>query len=146
MPGCYIRVVFPAEKNENLSAAFTPRLRVLVVDDDADAVAILLEILRGEGYDARGNGSGQAALNQLRDFRPDVVISDIGMPHINGWTLAKEVRKLLGKHPTLIAITGQYISSSDKTLAHMSGFDHYLTKPADPHALLALVAAAKAAK
>jgi DNA-binding response OmpR family regulator len=137
--------VFPAEKDQNLSAA-SPRLRVLVVDDDADTVATLLAVLRGEGYDARGNGSGQAAINALRAFMPDVVISDIGMPHVNGWTLAKEVRKVMGKHPTLIAITGQYTSSSDKAVAHMSGFDHYLTKPADPEALLALVAGAKSAK
>jgi len=116
---------------------------VLVVDDDPDTVATLLAILRSEGHDARGNGSGQSAIAALRTFMPDVVISDIAMPHVNGWTLAKEVRAVMGKHPMLIAITGQFTKSSDKTLAHMSGFDHYLTKPADPETLLALVAGAK---
>lgn len=113
------------------------------MDDDPDTVATLLEILRTEGYEARGNGSGQSAIHALRTFMPDVVISDIAMPYVNGLTLAKEIRNVMGKHPLLIALTGQYTKSSDKTVAHMSGFDHYLTKPADPTTLLKLVAGAK---
>jgi DNA-binding response OmpR family regulator len=121
-----------------------PNLRVLVVDDEPDTVAMLLEILRNEGYEARGHGSGQAAITALKEFDPDVVISDIAMPSVNGWTLAREVRKAMGeKRPVLIAITGQYTQSADKVRAHTSGFDFYLTKPADPNVVLNLVANGK---
>lgn len=110
------------------------------MDDDADTVTTFLSLLRDEGYDARGHASGQAAIDGLRQFDPDVVISDIAMPNVNGWTLAREVRRLMGpERPLLIAITGQYTKSADKALAHVSGFDFYLTKPADPDVLLALV-------
>lgn len=120
--------------------AASRRLRVLVVDDDADTVTTFLSLLRDEGYDARGHASGQSAIDGLKQFDPDVVISDIAMPNVNGWTLAREVRRLMGEQrPLLIAITGQYTKSADKVLAHISGFDFYLTKPADPGVLLALV-------
>ena len=117
-----------------------------MVDDDPDTVTTVLELLRNEGHDARGHGSGEAALKALHTFMPDVVISDIAMPNVNGWALAREVRQRMGKHPLLIAITGEYTKSADKVLSHISGFDYYLTKPADPNVLLTLVAQAKTGK
>ena len=121
-------------------------LRVLVVDDDPDTVATLLEILRDDGHEAFGRGSAVAALQAIHAFMPDVVISDIAMPSVTGWTLAREVRQVVGKHPTLIAITGRYTKSTDKMLSHLTGFNYHLTKPADPNVLLALVASARPAK
>ena len=135
--------MLPAEKEVN-AQAFSPRLRVLVVDDDPDTVSTLSALLRDENYEVRGHRTGQAAVDSLRGgFKPDVVISDIAMPKVNGWTLAKEVRRRMGSRPLLIAITGQYTKSADKALSHNSGFDHYLTKPADTKVLLTLVAGAK---
>src|SRR5436190_24117746 len=137
----------PAQTDENPATASNPRMRVLVVDDDADTVTTLLALLRNEGHEARGHGSGEAAIKALKDFDPDVVISDIAMPNVNGWALAREVRKKMGdSRPVLIAITGQYTKSADKVLAHISGFDFYLTKPADPNVLLALVTNARTGK
>ena len=135
----------PAQNDEPSSgAAFRPRIRVLVVDDDADTVSTLLALLRSEGHEVRGQSSGRTALDSLREFDPDVVISDIAMPSVDGWTVAREVRKRMGtQRPVLIAITGQYTKSADKVLSHISGFDFYLTKPADPNVLLALVSNAK---
>ena len=136
--------MFPARDDDRASAdGAKPRLRVLVVDDDPDTVTTLLELLRYEGHDARGHASGQSAMTALQSFMPDVVVSDIAMPSVNGWTLAREVRQRMGKHPTLIAITGQYTKSTDKVVSQISGFDYYLTKPADPNVLLALVASAQ---
>jgi len=136
------RAVFPARNDEASSGtASKPRLRVLVVDDEPDTVTTLLELLRAEGLEAHGHGSGQAGLDAIKRFNPDVVISDISLPNVDGWTLAREVTKTMGpRRPVLIAITGQHTKEADKVLSHISGFHFYLTKPADPKVLLTLVA------
>ncbi len=116
---------------------------MLIVDDEPDTVVTLLAILRDEGYDVRGHSSGQAALAVLEDFDPDVIISDIAMPGLSGWEVAKEVRRKSGGRPKplMIALTGQYKKGSDRILGEISGFNFYLTKPADPQVLLSLIAA-----
>jgi len=132
--------LLPAQSKPNSARSVGPGLRVLVVDDDADTVVTLLELLRDAGHQAQGVGSVVTAIQALQGFTPDVVISDIAMPRITGWTLARELRQLLGKQPTLIAITGRYTKSVDQVVARITGFDFYLTKPADPNVVLALVA------
>ena len=100
----------------------------------------LLGILRGEGFEAKGFGSGREALKNLGDFNPDVVISDIAMPSVNGWELARQVREAMGKsRPMLIGLSGQYTKNADRSHAEAAGFNHYLVKPCDPKALLALI-------
>ena len=117
--------MFPADDHHaERAGVFGPSLRVLVVDDEPDMVKTLLELLRGEGYEAHGHASGQAALTALDTFMPDVVISDIAMPGVNGWELAREIRQRMGKHPTLIAMTGRFTQDFAKVLARICGFDH----------------------
>ena len=136
--------MLPAGDNDDERAeVFSPRLRVLVVDDEPDTVQTLLALIRNEGYEARGHASGNAAIQALHDFMPDVVISDIAMPDVNGWALAREIRQRMGKHPTLIAVTGRFTQTSAKVLAKICGFNHYMTKPADPTLLLEFIAKAK---
>lgn len=118
-------------------------LRVLVVDDEQDMVNSLLAVLRNEGYEARGHQSGQSALQALREFTPDVVVSDIAMPGVNGWELAREVRRRMGRQPTLIALTGRFTQTSAKVLAQICGFNHYVIKSSDPKLLLELIAKSK---
>lgn len=114
--------------------------RIMVVDDEADTVLTLLELLRAEGYHAEGFGSGKAALDRLAEFDPDVIISDIAMPQLSGWDVAKAVRGKMGpKRPVLIAISGQYTKGADKVLAQLKGFNYYLVKPCDPNTLLSLL-------
>jgi len=115
-------------------------LRVMVIDDQPDAVLMLLTLLRGEGYQAEGFGSAGAALRELKGWKPDVIISDVSMPKMNGWELAREIRHLMGERPTLIAISGYYTRGPDKVLAELAGYNFYLTKPYDPKVLLALLA------
>jgi DNA-binding response OmpR family regulator len=116
-------------------------LRVIVVDDEPDTVVTLLTLLRNEGYDAKGFASGNAALDAVGTFDPDVVIADIAMPAVNGWDVARTIRHKMGKErPLLIALTGQYTKGADRILGELNGFSHYLTKPYDPNALLALIA------
>ena len=92
------------------------------------------------GYTAAGFGSARSALLELRTFNPDVVISDVSMPFMNGWELAREIRHMMGERPTLIGISGQYMRGPDKVLAELAGFNFYLTKPCDPKELMALLA------
>ena len=114
--------------------------RIMVVDDEPDTVMTLLELLRSEGYEAEGFASGKAALDRLAAFDPDVIVSDIAMPHVTGWDVAKAVREMMGdRRPVLIAISGQYTKGADKLLAQMKGFNYYLVKPCDPQALMALI-------
>jgi DNA-binding response OmpR family regulator len=120
-------------------------LRIVVVDDEPDTVVTLLMLLREQGYDAEGFGSGKAALEAIAKLDPDVVVSDIAMPRPNGWDVAKEVRRVRGEKPPplMIAISGQYTKGSDRILAQMAGFNYYLTKPCDPQVLIALVEQAR---
>ena len=132
--------VVPKASSEALAAA---ALRVAVIDDEPDAVLMLLTLLRSEGYNAKGFGSARAALRELRAFDPDVVVSDVSMPFMNGWELAREIRQIMGERPTLIGISGQYMRGPDKVLAELAGFNFYLTKPCDPKELMALLAPLK---
>ena len=121
------------------------QLRVLVADDDKDAVASLMLLLQEEGHEVRGVYSGLAVLDKVRDFGPDVVLLDIGMPHISGYEVARALReRYASARPLLIAITG-HSKASDRTLAQLAGFDHHFAKPYDPNALLALLRSSGAA-
>lgn len=114
-------------------------LRVLVADDDRDAVDSLMELLRDEGYDVRGVYTGLDVLDKVRDFAPDVVLLDIGMPHITGYEAARALRERYGSaRPHLIAVTGR-ADANDRNLAQLAGFDHHVAKPYDPNELLALL-------
>jgi CheY-like chemotaxis protein len=130
--------VVPKLSNEAALAAAS--LRVVVIDDDPDAVLMLLSLLRTEGYNPTGFGSARAAIRALPTLDPDVVISDVSMPFMNGWDLAREIRQIMGERPTLIGISGQYMRGPDKVLAELAGFNFYLTKPCDPKELMALLA------
>jgi len=122
------------------------QLRILVCDDDRDAVASLLALLRDEGHEVRGVYSGYEVLNRVRDFGPDVLLLDIGMPQINGYEVARRLRqRYASARPLLVAITG-HIQQTDKTLAQLAGFDHHLAKPYDPNALLALLSSSALAR
>ena len=114
-------------------------LRVLVVDDDRDEVLTLVALLREEGYDARGSYRGKDVLDLVRDFDPQAVLLDIGMPDLNGYEAARLVRSRYGSaSPLLIAVTG-WKKASDRLLAELAGFDHHVAKPYDPQLLLSLL-------
>jgi CheY-like chemotaxis protein len=80
------------------------------------------------------------AFKALTDYDPDVVISDIAMPVMNGWDFARKVRQRMGDvRPMLIAITGVYQKPSDELLATIAGYEYFLTKPCDPERVVELV-------
>jgi CheY-like chemotaxis protein len=113
--------------------------RVLLVDDNADIVESLAMLLRLEGHAVRGAGSGPEALAVARDFRPEVLLLDIGMPRMNGYELALRLRQEPGlEGATLIAVTG-WGTLADQEKAMAAGFDFHLTKPVDPGCLLPML-------
>lgn len=115
-------------------------LRVLVVDDERDAVLTLMALLRDEGYEVRGSYRGKDVMDIVREYAPHAVLLDIGMPDLNGYEVARKIRSRYGEEhgPLLVAVTG-WNKSADRMLAQMAGFDHHVAKPYDPQALLALL-------
>jgi CheY-like chemotaxis protein len=120
------------------SAAAKPRLRIIVADDDRDAVMTLATILQHEGHEVREVYRGSEVLRMVRDFDPDAALIDIGMPGMTGYDVAREIRQIFGRRPVLIAVTG-WKKASDRIAAQIAGFDHHLAKPFEPEALLALL-------
>jgi len=121
-------------------AATKRRLRIVVADDDRDAVLTLATVLEHEGHEVREVYRGSEVLRMVREFDPDVALIDISMPGMTGYDVAREIRQIFGKpRPTLIAVTG-WKKTSDKILAQIAGFDHHLAKPFESDALLALLA------
>jgi DNA-binding response OmpR family regulator len=115
-------------------------LRVLIVEDEKDTVLTLMLLLATEGHDAKGVGTAAAAWQLMREFAPDVVLLDVGLPDKSGYEVARELRVSFGlERPVIIALTA-WNKGSDKILAHLVGCDHHLGKPYDPQALLALLA------
>jgi DNA-binding response OmpR family regulator len=114
-------------------------LRVLLADDDRDATLSLSTLLRLEGYEVRHVYDGEATLTAVREFEPDLVLIDIGMPKVSGYDVARRVRERYGKEgPVLVALTG-WKQASDRILATLAGFDHHVAKPYDPAVLLQLI-------
>ena len=114
--------------------------RILVADDDEDAVLSLTLLLREEGYAVRGVYRGSEVLQAVFNFAPDVVLLDIGMPQMTGYDVARTLRERYGSaRPALIAVTGRS-GKTDRQQALAAGFEHHVTKPYEPRALLALLA------
>ncbi len=118
-------------------------LRVLAVDDEADARELLAELLTANGVDVRVAASGVDALATLKQWRPDVLISDIGMPDMDGYELLRELRfkENKDKHTRLpaLALTA-YASAEDRMRALQSGFQMHIAKPVDPEELTTVLA------
>lgn len=115
-------------------------LRILVADDDRDAVLTLMMVLRHEGHDVRGVYNGKHALEAICQFQPDAVLLDIAMPQLSGWEVVRQVKERLAKRPLMIGISGEYKQGVDRILSEIVGFDHYLTKPYEPSDVLRLLA------
>jgi CheY-like chemotaxis protein len=115
------------------------RRTALVVDDVADVTEMLAVVLSHAGYSVVTAASAPAALKAARERQFDVIISDIGMPEMNGYQLAREVRTLPGYETVpMVAVTG-YSMFDDKERSSKAGFNAHMTKPIDPRALLDLI-------
>ena len=107
----------------------TEPIRILIVDDHKDAANSMALLLKTWGFDTRAEYNGKKAIEALQTFKPHCVLSDIGMPEIDGYTLAKLIRQDESFNAIpLIAIS----AFNEREQAKAAGFDHYFVKPADP--------------
>ena len=115
-------------------------LRIVVADDERDTVTTLSAILRDEGHDVFPAYKGIEVLREIGSRKADALVVDIEMPGISGYTVAREVREMFKRSPPLlIASSGKWIGQTDKMLATLAGFDHFLQKPCDPNVLIGLL-------
>jgi PAS domain S-box-containing protein len=121
-------------------SAPSARLRILIVDDNRDAADSLGLVCEEEGHLVCVCHSSHDALCRHQAFSPDVALLDIGLPDIDGYALAANLRNNASRVPLLIAITG-YGQADDRLRALSAGFQHHFVKPVDINALLELLSA-----
>jgi len=130
---------------DNSSTAEPPRLdavRVLIVDDEADARELVSTVLQSQGAEVAIASSVSEALAQLAAFQPQVLVSDIGMPREDGYSLMRQVRSLpleQGGRIPAVALTA-YARAEDRRRALMVGFQSHVAKPVNPTELVIVVA------
>jgi len=123
---------------EEPSAVTTPARRVLVVDDNEAAADTLAEILAMSGHDVRTASDGEQAVQVANDFRPEVILMDLGMPKMNGYEAARAIRgQPWGKDILLVALTG-WGQADVRQRTKEAGFDRHLVKPPDAEEILRL--------
>ena len=122
-----------------VQAAHEPR-RVLVVDDNEDALVLLAEVLSMAGHEVQTAGDAAIALQVMKHFRPEVAIIDIGLPVMDGYELASRIRvELTDAAPRMFALSG-YGLQNDRARSIEAGFSAYFVKPVDVQRLLDIVA------
>jgi signal transduction histidine kinase len=114
--------------------------RILVADDNADALESLAALLTLNGHEVYRAQDGQIALQAAERYLPDVALLDIGMPHLDGYEVARRIRSHpWGQGMLLVALTG-WGQEADRVRSHAAGFDSHLTKPVDHDRLGQLLA------
>jgi CheY-like chemotaxis protein len=117
-------------------------IKVLVIDDEPDARALIGRVLTSCKAEVLTAASATDGLNELHAFKPNVLVSDIGMPEIDGYQLMREVRKRpadQGGNTPAVALTA-FARSEDRTKAMIAGYTVHVAKPIEPQELLATVA------
>lgn len=116
------------------------RARILLVEDNVDVGESLRVLLELDGHEVRIVRSGPDALQAAKDFLPEVVLCDIGLPGMDGYEVARALRRQSGNgKPLLVALTG-YAAGADQERTAQAGFDHHLPKPPDLERLYQLLA------
>ncbi len=110
---------------------FGESLRILVVDDSPGVARSLELVLLDWKHDVRTCADGFAALEAARTFKPDYVLADLGMPRMNGYQLAEELKRLPGMNEVVLIAVSGYGQDADKQRSRSVGFSRHLTKPVD---------------
>jgi PAS domain S-box-containing protein len=113
--------------------------RILVVDDNTDSAETLAKLLRLTGHETWLAYDGLQAIEAAEQFRPDLVLLDIGLPRLNGFDACRRIREhVWGRDMVLVALTG-WGQEGDRRKTKDAGFDHHMTKPVDYNALMHLL-------
>lgn len=124
----------------------TESLRILVVDDNVDAAQTLALYLDKLGHTTRLVYDGEQALRAAEEFRPDVVLLDLGLPIVDGYEVALGIRaEPWGKDILICAITA-WGRPSQHEISRAAGIDHHLLKPVDPQLLVTLIRESRSAR
>ncbi|MCX4242047.1 CheR family methyltransferase [Paraliomyxa miuraensis] len=120
------------------STGIAPRRRVLVIDDERDSADMLVELLRLHGHEAKAIYDGRVAAATVGEYHPDVVLLDLGLPHIDGYQVARVLRaqEYGTSHLRIVALTGY---QREPERLHEAGFDDHLIKPLDPKKLAVIL-------
>jgi len=113
--------------------------RILIADDNPDAVEMLNLMLSLHGHAVTVASDGVVAVSLAASIKPQIAFLDIGMPRMDGYEAARQIRQTLGPDVMLVALTG-WGQDEDKRRSKEAGFDHHLTKPPDPEVLERLIA------
>jgi CheY-like chemotaxis protein len=114
--------------------------RVLIIDDNAEAVEAMVALIRVLGYDSRGAPDGHAALALAAQWRPDIIFLDIGMPGMDGYEVVRRIRSVPEIAGTAVIAWTGFGEDEDRRRAEHIGFDRYLVKPVDVRTLRAVLA------
>jgi CheY-like chemotaxis protein len=134
------RPVTPKDAAWTSASTDGPVLHVLVVDDDRDSADLMSRLLEMHGHQTAVVHTGLEVLGVARDFLPDVVLLDIGLPDTSGYEVARALRQeALFRNSLLVAVTG-WARESDKSAAVSAGFDLHVSKPVDFSGLLEVLA------
>lgn len=120
-------------------------LRVLIAEDYADISDTFAFVLEAEGHLVEVSRDGLDTIRLAESFRPDVILLDIGMPHLDGYEAARLIRQQMGGAVVLIAVTA-WTREEDKRRALDAGFDCHFAKPPDFQALTGMLAELKLQK
>ena len=113
-------------------------MRVLICDDNEDAARTLSLLVGIDRHETRVCMDGTSCIATAREWRPHIGLIDIGMPEVDGYEVARAIRKELGSEVLLIAVTG-FAGAQDVEAAKRAGFDLHFPKANDPEALLEIV-------
>lgn len=113
--------------------------RILVVDDNAEAAALLAVLLQLEGHEVMTAASCDEAVDRVEEFRPEVVLMDLKTPGIDGIEASRRIRARPWGNTVLIAALTGYVRESDRRRAREAGVDLHFIKPIDTESLLGVV-------
>jgi signal transduction histidine kinase/DNA-binding response OmpR family regulator len=133
-----VEATAPTNNGTTSHAPAPPSSRVLIIDDNVDGAESLALLLRMMGQKVHTAYDGVAGLEAVDTFEPEIILLDIGLPRMNGYEVAREVRRR-GSGAILVAVTG-YGQEEDRSRSRDAGFDHHLVKPVELGHLLELFA------
>jgi two-component system CheB/CheR fusion protein len=144
LPASFSSAPAVSARPDNAPAAAAELCRILVIEDNADQAQTLAALLSLWGYEVKTASEGAAGIAAAEEFKPELVLVDLGLPGISGYEVARRLRKHSQlKDVCIVAQTG-WGDTTDRRRTKEAGFDHHLLKPLDPEELRAVIARKRA--